>query len=175
MVGVPGQTWMGIDVALRFGWRGLAGGSSLTRLLVEAGLLPKRKPRPPLQVERILPWAAAEYQSTGKWPTLESGRVRAAPEESWKQINWHLQRGGRGLPGGATLAGVLRLYRDILSRAHWGGPLSDGQQTVESPEKLVALLVARGALREPEIMKIIRQQQKEFQQQSLTDNKAQTE
>ena len=33
--GVPGETWHGVDLALRWGYRGLPGGSSLGRLLRE--------------------------------------------------------------------------------------------------------------------------------------------
>jgi hypothetical protein len=33
--GVPGETWHGVDLALRGGYRGLPGGSSLGRLLRE--------------------------------------------------------------------------------------------------------------------------------------------
>jgi hypothetical protein len=69
----------------------------------------------------------------------------------------------------ASLAGIIRLYRAILSRAHWGGPLADGQRPVETPEQAVARLVAGGFLKEPEIMKIVRQRQREFQRQFAED------
>ena len=162
VVGAPGETWSAIDHCLRCGLRGLAGGSSLARLRATAGLGRNQHTLPLLQVEGILLWAVAEHESSGKWPTLRSGRVAAAPEETWLAIDGCLRRGCRGLPGGATLAGIIRLYRDILSRAHWGGPLADGQKPAETPEQVVARLVAGGFLKEPEIMKIIRERQREF-------------
>src|SRR6516162_7196492 len=65
VVGVPGENWNAIDHGLLRGLRGLAGGSSLARLLAKAGLRRNPKDLPPLQVEQILLWAVDEYQSTG--------------------------------------------------------------------------------------------------------------
>jgi len=57
---------------------------------------------------------------------------------------------------------MFRLYRDILSRAHWGLPHFDGERTVDTPEQVVAGLVARGALKQPEWLKTLMQRQREF-------------
>jgi hypothetical protein len=43
----PGETWRGIDLALRLGRRGLSGGSSLTRLLERERGAQVRRGRPP--------------------------------------------------------------------------------------------------------------------------------
>jgi len=80
VAGQPGENWRAIDQALRLGLRGLAAGSSLARLLGEAKLKPYRSR--PLTIEQIVGWLEADHQETGKWPTLKSGPVRAAPGES---------------------------------------------------------------------------------------------
>jgi len=67
------------------------------------------------------------------------------------------------LPGGATLAGVLRLYRNILLRSHWLLPFSDGQRTIATPAQWVALLVSRGALQEPDVLETLLERQRKFQ------------
>ena len=47
--GVPGETWKQVDAALRLGYRGLRGGSSLARLLArQRGVPPYRAPRTPV-------------------------------------------------------------------------------------------------------------------------------
>ena len=101
---VPNKTWRSIDTALRLGFRGLAGGSSLSRLLDTHRGVPNRLALPPLKVERILAWASKYQDLTGSWPTKESGTVREAQSETWKGINVALMRGFRGLPGGSSLA-----------------------------------------------------------------------
>ncbi len=163
VVGVPGENWSAIHTCLRKGCRGLAGGSTLARLLAEAGLKRNSRGLPPLQVEQILAWVEAEQQATGKWPIRQSGPVRAAPGETWAGIDGDLRRGARGLPGGATLAGVLRLYRNILLRSHWLLPFSDGQRTIATPAQWVALLVSRGALQEPDVLETLLERQRKFQ------------
>src|SRR5438445_12249219 len=83
--GAAGETWLGVDAALRQGHCGLPGGSSLYRLIKAhrpdraGGLLdegmsdpdptPRRKQRAPdLEIEQILAWADAHYERTGEWP-----------------------------------------------------------------------------------------------------------
>jgi hypothetical protein len=107
VTGAPGETWMGINSALRMGLRGLVGGSSLAQLLGE-----RRAYRGPLTVERILAWADAHHAATGRWPVAwSSGRLRGAPGEAWGSIDDSLRDGRRGLPGGTTLAQLLAEYR----------------------------------------------------------------
>lgn len=96
----PGETWTGIDQALRGGWRGLPGGSCLAQLLGKAKA-------PPLTIAQILEWAEDHRQRTGSLPTCESGPVLAAPSENWSNINRVLRDGGRGLPGGSSLPDIL--------------------------------------------------------------------
>ncbi|HEY7307883.1 MAG TPA: hypothetical protein VH643_00850 [Gemmataceae bacterium] len=92
----PGQTWRGINSALRNGNRGLPGGSSLSKLLDEhCGLR--------LTVEQVLSWMEAHRGRTGLWPTGASGKVLDAPGENWCALDMALRHGNRGLPAGLSL------------------------------------------------------------------------
>jgi hypothetical protein len=109
----PGETWAGVQAALRDGRRGLGGGSSLARLLARERGVRRRTLRPRLTERRILRWARALFRRTGRWPTRRSGPVGGAPGESWEAVNSALIEGLRGLPGGASLA-------QLLDRVHGG-------------------------------------------------------
>jgi hypothetical protein len=95
----PGEDWKNIDMALRKGFRGLAGGSSLARLLTERR--PEQRRR--LTIAKIRVWAEAHRQATRRWPDSCAGAVGAAPGEDWQAIDQALRHGRRGLPGGASL------------------------------------------------------------------------
>lgn len=105
--GAPGQTWHDINAALREGQRGLPGGDTLAALL--ARRLGVRKPTiaDRLTVAQVLAWAADHEQRTGRRPGPWSGRVLAAPGETWRLLDGHLRAGRRGLPGGSSLAKLL--------------------------------------------------------------------
>ena len=67
---VSGEEWGKIDNALKKGYRGLPGGSSLVRLLArERGVQDSPVARPRLTVSQILAWADAHHARTGRWPT----------------------------------------------------------------------------------------------------------
>jgi hypothetical protein len=108
----PGESWSAINSALYEGWRGLPGGSSLFRLLVDhrGWAVPKR--RPELTIVQILAWADAHHAMHGRWPVEESGAVAEAAGETWNGISQALARGGRGLPKGSSLARLLALHRN---------------------------------------------------------------
>jgi len=111
IAGARGETWRGIDKALRVGSRGLPGGSSLTQLLVEhrgeeAGRKPLR-----LTLEKILAWADAHHAVTGHWPSSAPIAVAEAPDETWETIDIALRRGHRGLKGGTCLELLLAKHR----------------------------------------------------------------
>ena len=112
-----GETWGTVDYALVHGTKGLPGGFSLAELLAVERDLRNRHSRPPLTRKQILRWADAHFLQTGKWPTQFSGPIRDAPEESWAAVNTILMRGGRGLPGGSSLARLLAKYRGKRNRA----------------------------------------------------------
>jgi hypothetical protein len=112
--GVPSETWINIDFALRRGYRALPGGSSLARLLAQ-----KRDVRNPMALSRltipqILAWVDAHHQRTGRWPNANSGPVEGVPGEEWSKITAALQRGYRGLPGGSSLALLLAEHRGVV-------------------------------------------------------------
>jgi hypothetical protein len=104
----PRETWRAISQALRNGFRGLPGGSSLVQLLAQERDR-SRPGRPPLKEEHILTWADGHYRRTGRWPNAASGAVLDAPGENWRAINSALWAGNRGLRGGSSLARLLRL------------------------------------------------------------------
>ena len=104
----PGETWMAVNMALSKGGRGLSGGSSLAVLLkLHRGLRHKRL-LPPFRESRILAWARAHRRRTGKFPTRESGPVVESPGDTWMAIHVALHLGRRGLPGGSSLATLLK-------------------------------------------------------------------
>jgi DNA-binding NarL/FixJ family response regulator len=73
--------------------------------------------RPPLTIEQILAWADEHYRRTGSWPTVRSGPVYGAPPgQTWRAIQAALRHGCRGLPGGDSLAQLLRRERGLPER-----------------------------------------------------------
>ncbi len=104
----PAETWNGIEHALRNGNRGLPGGSSLAQLLMSHRMVRNRANLPTLTKEIILAWADEHYERTGKWPTVASGPIEGRPGETWANIHNALAKGLRGLPGGSSLARLLR-------------------------------------------------------------------
>jgi hypothetical protein len=78
---------------------------------------PQRKP--PLTIDRILEWADAFRERTGRWPQLNDGEVHEAPGQTWGAADRSLNVGTRGLPGGTTLAKLLKVRR---GRRHWHLP-----------------------------------------------------
>ena len=96
------ENWEKINNALRYGLRGLSGGSTLRRLIGE-----QRGFRPRLTVTQVLAWADAHRERTGEWPTAGSGAVYDAVGDTWQAINKALWQGLRGLSGGSSLAKLL--------------------------------------------------------------------
>jgi hypothetical protein len=66
-------------------------------------------------LEQILSWADAHKGRTGDWPARHSGDV-AAGDLTWKAIDAALHQGHRGLPGGDSLARLLRRERGRVMR-----------------------------------------------------------
>jgi hypothetical protein len=119
----PGDTWAAIDDALTRGLRGLpVVGSSLPQLLAE-----HRGVRTPLTFERILEWADAHREATGRWPSATSGAVIGQERETWHRIDANLMRGQRGLPSGWTLARLLAEFR--------GRPRGGSSSSFRSPHR----------------------------------------
>ncbi|MEX0714654.1 MAG: hypothetical protein WD278_20115, partial [Pirellulales bacterium] len=108
--GTGGETWRGIDFALRQGKRGLPGGSSLPRLLAERRCVPNRLAMGPLSIEQILAWADAYFERSGRWPNTTSGPVAELPGVTWNAIHKRLVKGRLGLPGGSSLRRLLETH-----------------------------------------------------------------
>jgi hypothetical protein len=106
-----GETWGGVNDALRRGQRGLPGGSSLAQLFEAARGVRNSAAPPPLTDELILRWADAHHTRTGKWPTVTSGPVTDSPGEKWSAVNTALLVGCRGLLKGSTLTQLLAKHR----------------------------------------------------------------
>jgi hypothetical protein len=70
----------------------------------------------PLTVAQILAWADAHHGRTGQWPTVRSGRVADTAGETWRAVDVALSGGHRALPGGDTLARLLRRERGAPAR-----------------------------------------------------------
>lgn len=109
----PSETWMGVEMALSKGRRGLPGGSSLVRVLAEHRGLRNKGALPPLSQEVILSWADAHFARTGRWPVVMSGPIHGIQGETWQRVEESLARGYRGLPPGSSLARLLTEYRGV--------------------------------------------------------------
>jgi hypothetical protein len=116
--GLLGERWRNIDNALRYGLRGLPGGSSLAQLLTHARGFRNTQELPPLSPEHILAWAQAHYQRTGAWPNKNSGPVLGEPGEVWGNVDAALRLRQRGLPGNSSVAQLLAQALGIRTRAN---------------------------------------------------------
>ena len=88
-----GDTWNAVDLALRKGSRGLAPGSSLTKLLHKHRSKVDPTQRPPLTTEWVLNMAKAYYYTHGKYPNRSSGQAIARFELTWLAIDAALRNG----------------------------------------------------------------------------------
>lgn len=104
VIGVPGETWKGINSALEQGTRSLPGDSSLAKLLAEHVGRRHHKQPPPLTMDQVVAWANQHRERTGRWPTVNVGPIEGAPGETWLAVDCALKNGKRGLPGGISLA-----------------------------------------------------------------------
>jgi hypothetical protein len=114
IAGTAGETWSGVEAALRAGRRGFPGGSSLARLLGRYRRARNHMYPPLLTRARVLRWARAHYRRTGKWPRHNSGPVAGEPGETWATVNRALSQGKRGLRGGQSLYRFLRAHKQAL-------------------------------------------------------------
>lgn len=106
----PGETWSGVNAALRSGRRGFPGGYSLPRLLAAHRGVRNPKQPPLLSEEEILAWAKAHQRRTGAWPTRESGPIKEVPGETWMMIDRALRTRKRGLRRRISLFRLLKEY-----------------------------------------------------------------
>jgi hypothetical protein len=113
---LPGEKWRRIDNALRYGLRGLPGGSSLTELLSDHRGIRNTQNLPALTEGQILAWVFAHHRRTGMWPNHYSGVVQGT-DEVWGNLDACLRRGSRGLSGGSSLAKLLANCLGVRTRA----------------------------------------------------------
>ena len=106
------ETWAGVNAALNRGKRGLAGGSTLAKLLIEHRGVRNFMDLPPLTIKQILAWADEYKAATDDWPNKDSGRVSGV-DETWAGINTALRKGRRALPGESSLAKMLAEHRSV--------------------------------------------------------------
>ncbi len=106
-----GENWNAVDQALKHGFRGLPGGSSVSKLLLARRGIVRPSRRPPLTIPQILDWAEAFFQAHGRWPNSLSGPISGAPGDTWVNVDRALRLGQRGLPGGFSLARLLLVER----------------------------------------------------------------
>lgn len=112
--GTNGLTWTAVDQSLRTGYRGLAGGSSLRKLLGKQPGTIRNVHRVPMTRKKILAWADAHRRRTGRWPTTRSGAIPDAPGETWGAVAAALKTGYRGIgKGGNSLGRFLLANRGV--------------------------------------------------------------
>ena len=117
IAGSLGETWQKIDLALRRGGRGLPYKSSLAMVLLEHCGVRNRMRLPRLTQKFILEWSDHHYSFEGSLPNLASNNDHCAPGETWAAIDRALRNGCRGLPGGSSLAMLLRKKRGYRTSA----------------------------------------------------------
>lgn len=110
------ETWGTVQLALEQGKRGLAGPTSLAKLLAERRGARNIRDLPKHTLSRILEWADAHFQRTGRWPKQNSGAIPEAPGENWQAVDVALNHGKRGLPGGSSLPRLLAQRRGVRNR-----------------------------------------------------------
>jgi hypothetical protein len=113
----PGETWRGVDLALKGGYRGLKGGVSLARLLARELGIRNRTNLPALTSAEVVGWAKAHHRRTGEWPTRESGAIGGVPGETWHGVDLALRWGYRGLRGGSSWGDSC-----VSTAKGWAGP-----------------------------------------------------
>jgi hypothetical protein len=114
----PGETWLGVQMALTKGQRGMVGGSTLALLLAEKRGIRNVWTLPRLSGNQILAWADAHRALTGAWPHPHSGAIAEAPAETWNAVNHALIRGTRGLARGSSLAKILAAERGVRNQTN---------------------------------------------------------
>ena len=116
IIGALCEKWVNVHANLCRGGRGLPGGITLAQLLERERGVSNLKNRPRLTPQQILIWADAHFKRTGAWPVQRSGRIFDSPSETWLGVDAALGIGGRGLPGGDSLAALLTRERDARKK-----------------------------------------------------------
>ena len=91
---------------------------------LEKVAMAKRIKKEPLTIEKILAWADAHHDRTGRWPSQHSGPVYEVARETWDGVNGSLRHGGRGLRGNSSLSKLLARHRGKVPSYHYRPPLT---------------------------------------------------
>ena len=113
----PGENWSRIQQCLQKGLRGLNRGNSLSKVLRDHRGVRRIIYRPRLTIKQVLRWADAHRRRTGRWPTVAAGPIPGSDNDTWGAIHDMLMKGGRGLPGGTSLAQFLTKHRGYRNPA----------------------------------------------------------
>jgi hypothetical protein len=95
--------------------RGLKGGSSLFRVLVDHHHIGLHRRLPAITVAQIFDWADAHFEKFAQPPSQTSGRIPKT-RVTWGAIDQMLVDGYRGLPGGSSLSLLLDGRYPVRSR-----------------------------------------------------------
>lgn len=109
------ETWSGIHECIRYGSRGLPGGSSLSKLKKKHFDI-KEKER--LTEGMIVKAIEKYYDQNGRYPSKGDGDASEyfKDNETWRGINACLKQGNRGLPGGSSLSKLKKKHICIWRR-----------------------------------------------------------
>ena len=122
--GLPGLTWLLLDVALRDGRIDGTGKTSLPRLAAEHFDHRNVGELPPLTINLILDKMRDFQRTHGRFPNCNDGSVEGMSGETWKNWNASLQKGLRGLAKGSTLARLRKEHLGDRNRSDLS-PLSE--------------------------------------------------
>lgn len=120
---IPGtdETWAGIDQALSKGSRGLAGGSSLAKLIEQVFGDRNMASLPTLSRKVLSKWVSDWRKSNnGKYPNKNSGAIPGTNGETWANINAAIVDERRGLVGYRSLADFV--HREFGARLRYRLP-----------------------------------------------------
>jgi len=121
-----GETWGGVDVALRNGRRGLQRKITLAQLLHESGKKKNPFGSEDLSEEQVLEWADKHYQVHKKYPTARSGIIEDTLE-TWSAVSGALYQGTRGLSKGESINQFLHRHGRDVEIAQKLPPLTEEQ------------------------------------------------
>lgn len=156
---LPGTelTWSAIDQALIHGRHGLAGESSLAKLLHQKAARRNVRNLPALDDGQVATWATAFHRDHGRWPKRRDGQIDGAlVGETWARIAAAIEQGLRTLrrrPSlgaflaevcGAPLPGVVRRPITVVAILEAAAEYHRRNGTWPTPDSVDASLEARG-------------------------------
>lgn len=118
--GAPGVSWLGVNSALKRGYRGLPRGESLAQLLHRHVGRPEGQQPIRIPHAQILEWADAYHRKHGRWPSASSGPVAgtgAPGGMTWSKLDTHLIQ--RSHPGRESLAKLVQVRRGESARTNY--------------------------------------------------------